>query len=102
LLPRCTLDTRAAEASVLLALGVLGLTVGLVRAETASDLSILAAAAYSRSQLTERLAHAPLLDLIAILAGLPAIAAAADWAFGGRGTAIRRPGVTNETRISPR
>ena len=38
------LDTWAAEASLLLALGVNGLTVGLVRAETASHLSILAAA----------------------------------------------------------
>jgi len=113
------LDTWAAEASLLLALGVLGLTVGLARAETANDLSILtatgatsrtrrgitaataaglgllgalvgtgvaylAAAAYFRSQLSERLGHVPVLDLILILAGLPVIAAAAGWVFAGR------------------
>jgi len=121
------LDTWAAEASLLLALGVLGLTVGLVRAETASDLSILtaagatsrtrrgitaataaglgllgaltgtsvaylAAAAFFRGQLSERLGHVPALDLVLILAGLPVIAAAAGWLFAGREPrAIGRP-----------
>jgi len=113
------LDTWATEAGILLALGVLALTVGLVRSETAADLRILtatgasaktrrditaataaalgllgalvgtavaylAAFAYFRSQLGERLNHVPALDLILILVGLPAIAAAGGWLFAGR------------------
>jgi hypothetical protein len=54
------------------------------RARAMAVVAYLAAAACFRSQLTERLGHVPLLDLIAILAGLPAIAAAAGWVFGGR------------------
>jgi putative ABC transport system permease protein len=113
------LDAWATEAGIILALGVLALTVGLVRSETAADLRILtatgatgktrraitattaaalgllgalvgtavaylAAAAYFRSQLSERLNHVPALDLILILIGLPAIAAAGGWLFAGR------------------
>lgn len=113
------LDTWATAAGMLLALGVLALTVGLVRSETAADLRILtatgatsrtrrsitsataaglgllgalvgtsvaylAAIAYFRSQLSERLSHVPTLDLILILAGLPAIAAAGGWLLAGR------------------
>ncbi|MGH3068803.1 MAG: FtsX-like permease family protein [Streptosporangiaceae bacterium] len=113
------LDTWATEAGILLALGVLAMTVGLVRSEAAADLRILtatgatsrtrrgitaataaalgllgalvgtsvgylAALAYFRSQLSERLDHVPALDLILILAGLPAIAAAGGWLFAGR------------------
>lgn len=113
------LDTWATAAGMLLALGVLALTVGLVRSETAADLRILTATgatsrtrrgitsataaglgllgalvgtsvaylatlAYFRSQLSERLSHVPALDLILILAGLPAIAAAGGWLFAGR------------------
>ena len=113
------LDTWATTAGILLALGVLALTVGLVRSETAADLRILTATgatsrtrrsitsataaglgllgalvgtsvaylatlAYFRSQLSERLSHVPALDLILILAGLPAIAAAGGWLFAGR------------------
>jgi putative ABC transport system permease protein len=113
------LDDWATEAGILLALGVLALTVGLVRSETAADLRILtatgataktrrgitaataaalgllgalvgtavaylAALAYFRSQLSERLDHVPVLDLVLILAALPAIAAAGGWLFAGR------------------
>jgi putative ABC transport system permease protein len=113
------LDTWATEAGMLLALGVLALTVGLVRSETTGDLRILTATgatsrtrrsitsataaglgllgalvgtavaylgavAYFRSQLSERLNHVPALDLILILAGLPAIAAIGGWLFAGR------------------
>jgi putative ABC transport system permease protein len=113
------LDSWATEAGILLALGVLALTVGLVRSETAADLRILtatgattrtrrditaataaalgllgalvgiavaylAALCYFRSQLSERLDRAPALDLILILAGLPAIAAAGGWLCAGR------------------
>jgi putative ABC transport system permease protein len=113
------LDAWATEAGILLALGVLALTVGLVRSETSADLRILtatgatakarrditaataaalgllgalvgtavgylAAFAYFRSQISERLDHVPALDLILILVGLPAIAAAGGWLFAGR------------------
>jgi putative ABC transport system permease protein len=113
------LDAWATEAGILLALGVLALTVGLVRSETAADLRILtatgatsktrrgitaataaalgllgalvgtaiaylAALAYFRSQLSQRLDHVPALDLVLILAGLPAIAATGGWLFAGR------------------
>ena len=113
------LDTWATEAGMLLALGVLALTVGLVRSQTTGDLRILTATgatgrtrrsitsataaglgllgalvgtavaylgavAYFRSQLSERLNHVPALDLILILAGLPAIAAVGGWLFAGR------------------
>ncbi len=113
------LDAWATEAGILLALGVLALTVGLVRGETAPDLRILtatgatsktrrgitaataaalgllgaltgtvvaylAALAYFRSQLSERLNHVPALDLILILVGLPVIAAAGGWLLAGR------------------
>ncbi len=113
------LDAWATEAGIMLALGVLALTVGLVRSETAADLRILtatgatartrraitaataaalgllgalvgtavaylAAVAYFRGQLSERLNHVPALDLILILMGLPAIAAAGGWLLAGR------------------
>jgi putative ABC transport system permease protein len=113
------LDTWATAAGILLALGVLAMTVGLVRSETAADLRILtatgatsttrrgitattaaalgllgavvgtavaylAALAYFRSQLSGRLDHVPALDLILILAGLPALAATGGWVLAGR------------------
>jgi putative ABC transport system permease protein len=113
------LDAWATGAGIVLALGVLALTVGLVRSETASDLRILtatgatgktrrgitaataaalgllgalvgtavaylAALAYFRSQLSERLNHVPALDLILVLIGLPAIAAVGGWLLAGR------------------
>ena len=113
------LESWATEAGLLLALGVLAMTVGLVRGETADDLRILtatgatgktrrgitsataaalgllgaltgtavaylAAVAYFRSQLGERLDHLPAMDLVLILAGLPVIAAAGGWLMAGR------------------
>jgi len=113
------LDAWATEAGIFLALGVLAMTVGLVRSESAADLRVLtavgatsttrrgitaataaglgllgavtgtavaylAAAAFLRSQLSERLNSVPALDLLLILAGLPAIAAAGGWLFAGR------------------
>lgn len=113
------LDAWATEAGIALALGVLALTVGLVRSESAADLRILtatgatartrraitattaaalgalgaltgtaiaylAALAYFRSQLSERLNHVPALDLVLVLIALPAIAAAGGWLLAGR------------------
>lgn len=113
------LDAWATEAGILLALGVLAMTVGLVRSESAADLRVLtavgatsktrrgitaataaglgllgaltgtavaylAAAAFLKSQLSEHLNSVPTLDLILILAGLPAVAAAGGWLFAGR------------------
>jgi len=113
------LQSWATTAGLLLALGVLAMTVGLVRSETAGDLRVLTAAgatgktrrgitsataaglgllgaltgtgvaylaavAYFRSQLGERLDHLPALDLVLILAGLPVIAAAGGWVLAGR------------------
>jgi putative ABC transport system permease protein len=113
------LDAWATEAGILLALGVLAMTVGLVRSESAADLRVLtavgatsktrrgitaataaglgllgaftgtavaylAAAAFLKSQLSEHLNSVPALDLILILAGLPAVAAAGGWLFAGR------------------
>jgi putative ABC transport system permease protein len=113
------LQSWATTAGLLLALGVLAMTVGLVRGESAADLRILtatgataatrrgitaataaglgllgaltgtgvaylAAVAYFRSQLGERLDHVPALDLVLILAGLPVIAACGGWLLAGR------------------
>jgi putative ABC transport system permease protein len=113
------LDAWATEAGILLALGVLAMTVGLVRSESAADLRVLtavgatsrtrrgitaataaglgllgaftgtavaylAAAAFLKSQLSEHLNSAPALDILLILAGLPAVAAAGGWLLAGR------------------
>jgi putative ABC transport system permease protein len=113
------LDAWATEAGIILALGVLAMTVGLVRSESAADLRVLtavgatsktrrgitaataaglgmlgaftgtavaylAAAAFLKSQLSEHLNSVPTLDLVLILAGLPAVAAAGGWLFAGR------------------
>jgi putative ABC transport system permease protein len=113
------LQSWATTAGLLLALGVLAMTVGLVRGESAADLRILtatgatsrtrrgitaataaglgalgavtgtavaylAAVAYFRSQLSERLEHLPALDLFLILVALPVIAACGGWLLAGR------------------
>jgi putative ABC transport system permease protein len=114
-------------AGILLALGVLAMTVGLIRSETADDLRTLTAAgatstarrtltattagalallgailgtagayaaliAWHRSDLSP-LGHVPGINLIVVLAGLPAIAFAGGWLLaGGEPAAIaRRP-----------
>jgi putative ABC transport system permease protein len=104
-------------AGILLALGVLAMTVGLIRSETANDLRTLAAAgassttrrtltgatagalallgaalgsagaysallAWHRSDLSP-LGNVPVVNLIVILVGLPAIATAAGWLLAG-------------------
>ena len=109
----------ATVAGILLALGVLAMTVGLIRTETAGDLRILTATgarrrtrrtitaatagalgllaavlgtvvayvatvAFFSGQLSERMAHVPVLDLVLILVGLPMAAAAGGWLFAGR------------------
>jgi putative ABC transport system permease protein len=109
----------AAAAGILLALGVLAMTIGLIRSEAAADLrsltasganswirrtitgatggalgllaavlgtgvAYLATAAFFRSQLSERMSHVPVLDLLLILVGLPLAATAGSWLFGGR------------------
>ncbi|MFN2563037.1 MAG: ABC transporter permease [Jatrophihabitans sp.] len=111
--------TYACAAGVLVALGVLVLTVGLVRAEsarhdqalsalgagrrtrraisawTAGSLAVLAAGsgtavayvatvAFFRNQLSERMSNPPVLDLLAVLIGLPVAAALGGWIFSGR------------------
>jgi putative ABC transport system permease protein len=113
------LRNYATAAGILLALGVLAMTLGLIRSETASDLrtltatgassrtrrsitsatagalgllgallgtavAYLATAAFFRSQLTERMSHVPVLDLLLIFIGLPVVAAAGGWLFAGR------------------
>lgn len=113
------LDTWATVAGVLLALGVLAMTVGLVRSEAAGDLRVLTAAgasskirrtitaatagglgllgaaigtgsaylsgvAYFHNQLSARLGHPPVGDLLLILAGLPIVAAVAAWLLSGK------------------
>lgn len=109
----------AAAAGILLALGVLAMTIGLIRSEATPDLrsltasgansrirraitgttgaalgllaallgtgaAYLATAAFFRNQLSERMSHVPVLDLLLILVGIPLAAAAGSWLFGGR------------------
>jgi putative ABC transport system permease protein len=109
----------ATSAGVLLALGVLAMTVGLVRSETVGDLRILAATGarrrtrrmltavtagslgalaailgtavaylttlvFFRSQLSERMAQPPWLDLLGVVIAMPLVAAAGGWLFAAR------------------
>jgi putative ABC transport system permease protein len=109
----------ATGTGILLALGILAMTVGLIRSEAAGELrtltatgassrtrrtitaatagalgllgavlgtavAYLATAAFFRSQLTERMGHPPVLDLVLILVGLPVVAAIGGWLFAGR------------------
>jgi putative ABC transport system permease protein len=104
---------------LLIALGVLVMTVGLIRSEAARDLRTLAAAgaagttrrtitaatagalgllgavlgtagatiaglAWARSSLNTTFGNVPAADLIAILAGLPLVAAVGGWLLAGR------------------
>jgi putative ABC transport system permease protein len=104
---------------LLIALGVLVMTVGLIRSETARDLRTLAAAgaggttrrtitaatagalgllgavlgsagatiaglAWARSSLSTTFGNVPAADLLAILVGLPLVAAAGGWLLAGR------------------
>ena len=112
------LGQQATGAGMFLALGVLAMTVGLIRSETANDLRILAAtgatggarrtvsgatagalallgavlgtagaylalAAWHRSDLAD-LGHPPVANLVAILIGLPLVAAVGGWLLAGR------------------
>jgi putative ABC transport system permease protein len=113
------LRNYATGAGILLALAVLAMTVGLIRAEAAGDLrtltatgatgrtrraitaatagslgllsavlgtaiAYLATAALFRSQLSQRMAHPPVLDLFLILVGLPVVATVGGWLLAGR------------------
>jgi putative ABC transport system permease protein len=119
--------TWATIFGIVIALGVLGMSVGLVRSETASDLRTLAAtgaSSYTRRTLTAVTAGAlgflgsllgvvggyigmigwlrsnslnggiaalgsvPVADLLLILLGMPAFAAAVGWLFAGREPAV--------------
>jgi putative ABC transport system permease protein len=121
------LRNGSAAAGIALALGVLVMTVGLIRSETANDLRTLTAAgatsttrrtltaatagalallgaivgtagayaallAWHRSHLSP-LGHVPAVNLIVILAGLPAIAFVGGWLLAGREPPViaRRP-----------
>ena len=112
------LDAWATEAGILLALGVLAMTVGLVRGESAAELRLLttvgatsrtrrditaataaglgllgaltgtaaacvAATAFLGGHLGEYRSSVPALDVLLILFGLPAIAAAGGWLLAG-------------------
>lgn len=59
-------------------------SIGLLGALVGTAVAYLAALAYFRCQLSERLSHVPALDLILILTGLSAIAAAGGWLSAGR------------------
>jgi putative ABC transport system permease protein len=117
------ITTWATIFGIVIALGVLGMSVGLVRSETAGDLRTLAAtgaSSYTRRTLTAvtagalgflgallgvvggyigmlgwlrsnslnggiaALGNVPLADLLLILLGMPAFAAAVGWLFAGR------------------
>jgi putative ABC transport system permease protein len=113
------LRNYATAAGALLALGVLALTLGLIRGETAGELRTLTATgassntrrnitgatagalgllaallgtatayvatvAFFRTQLSQRMSHVPVLDLLLILVARPAVAAATGWLFAGR------------------
>ncbi|MEN3359282.1 MAG: putative transport system permease protein [Mycobacteriales bacterium] len=108
----------ATTAGILVALGVLAMTVGLVRSETAGEMRTLTATgassrtrraitaataaalgllgavlgtavayvvtvAFFRNELSERMSHTPTVDLLLVLVGLPLVAAAGGWLFGG-------------------
>jgi putative ABC transport system permease protein len=109
----------ATSAGILLVLGMLAMTIGLIRGETAGELRMLTAtgasgrtrraitaatagalgllggvlgtavaylatAAFFRSELSQRMAHPPTLDLMLVLVGLPVLATVGGWLFGGR------------------
>lgn len=113
------LRNYATGGGILLALAVLAMTVGLIRAEAAGDLrtltatgaaggtrrtitaatagslgligavlgtgvAYLATVALFRSQLSERMTHPPVLDLVLIVVGLPVIATVGGWLLAGR------------------
>jgi putative ABC transport system permease protein len=59
-------------------------SLGLIGAVLGTGVAYLATAALFRSQLSERLAHPPVLDLVLILVGLPVVATVAGWLLAGR------------------
>ena len=59
------------------ALGFLGATIGTM-------VAYLAALTYFRSQLSLRLSHVPVLDIVLIVIGLPVVAAVGGWLLAGR------------------
>ncbi|GIH15973.1 hypothetical protein [Rugosimonospora africana] len=56
----------------------------LVGAALGTGVAYLATVAYFRSQLSERMSDAPVLDLVLIVAGLPVAATAGSWLLAGR------------------
>jgi putative ABC transport system permease protein len=123
-----TVRNDATYAGVLLVLGILAMTIGLIRSETARDIRVLTAtgasshsrrsitavtagalgllgavlgtavayaatAAFFRSELAQRMAHPPTVDLLILLIGMPVVAATGGWLLAGREPAgiVRQP-----------
>src|SRR6266545_2574612 len=89
------LRSWATAAGILLALGVLAMTVGLIRSATAGALCLLgallgtavaylAAIAWYRSSLGTTISHVPVDDLIVVVVGLPLAATIGGWLLAGR------------------
>ena len=81
----------ATALGVVIALGVLAASVGLIRSETARDLRTLTAAgaviavlAWAHSSLSAMFGAVPLSDVLILLVGLPLVAAAGGWLLAGR------------------
>jgi putative ABC transport system permease protein len=64
--------------------GITAGTLGLMGALLGTTVAYLVTVALFRSQLSEKVAHPPVADLVAVLIGLPVVAAALGWLLAGR------------------
>ena len=83
----------ATALGIVIALGVLAASVGLIRSETALGLlsailgmagAVIAVLAWPHSSLSAMFGDVPLSDVLILLIGLPLVAAAGGWLLGGR------------------